>query len=173
MVFWSDNDKDTRITIEEMDDIMKEMNREERKAFAEDQKLRCMIRDYKTAADPRKIWYEIKEYGDTKTGYVFSMAFYYLIVWARYGVKSEVCLDVIKSKSNFLNYTHHIPSEIMVAKMNTITGVIDSIVEAEKTEERGTITIQDIFDGNKLSNYYSLLAPHMSSSRIVEDVYMG
>lgn len=171
MIFYSKKNPDQRITVEEMDDAMEWMTLEERRALAEEQELVCMIRDYKTAQDPRKIWYEIKELWDTSTWYVFSMSFYYLIVRAKYGIKSEVCLDVIKSKKPFINYTHYIPTAVMEAKLNGIISILDEIVKAEETGDRWEVTIMDVFASPRIAQVYSLIAPYMGTSRVVEDLH--
>ena len=64
------------------------------------------------------------------------MAFYYLIVWIKYGVESQVTLDVIEKSKPFFSYSLSIPEEIMKDKVHSITKTMDSILEAEINDSR-------------------------------------
>ena len=49
LVFYSENDKDTRITLQKLNDITRDMSRKERHERAKENKIKGLIRDYKTS----------------------------------------------------------------------------------------------------------------------------
>ena len=95
-----------------------------------------MIRDYKTEGQAIELYNGIQRFGDSKYGYILSMAFYYLIVWIRYGIESRVVLDVIEKTKPFFSYTLEIPEDIMKDKIHKLTQTMDEIIQSEETKER-------------------------------------
>lgn len=129
-----------------------------------------MIRDYKTEGQAIELYNGIQRFGDSKYGYIFSMAFYYLIIRIRYGVESQVTLDVIEKTKPFFSYALSIPEEIMKDKIHKITQTMDTILESEKTDQRGDLTVEDIFQNPDLKKYYPLIGNHIDSSHVFLDL---
>lgn len=172
IVFRSNKNPDVRYTLEQMNSMMEWLNRDQRKHMVDTEDLRCTIRDFKTEWQPIELYNNIMRFGDSKYGYIFSMAFYYLIVRIKYAIKSEVILDVIESSDPFFSYSMTVPVEIMNDKISEITRTMDAIIQAEESWERGQLTVQDIFDYPDLKKFYPILAWHIQSSQVVLDLSM-
>lgn len=172
IVFRSNKTPEMRMTVEDMDKLMEWLTREQRVTMVKNQEIRCMIRDYKTEWQAIELYNWIQRFGDSKYGYIFSMAFYYLIVWIKYGVESQVTLDVIEKSKPFFSYALSIPEEIMKDKVHAITKTMDSILEAEINDSRWDISVEHIFQNPDLKKYYPLIGNHIDSSKVFLDLSM-
>lgn len=172
IVFRSNKTPEHRRTIQEMDKLMEWLTREQRVTMVKNQEIRCLIRDYKTEGQAIELYNGIQRYWDSKYGYIFSMAFYYLIVWIKYAVESQVTLDVIEKTEPFFSYALSIPEDIMKDKIHKITQTMDKIIEAEKTGNRGTLTVEDIFQNPDIKKYYPIIGKTIDSSQVFLDLSM-
>lgn len=172
IVFRSNKAPDKRMTVEDMDKLMDWLTREQRVNLVKTQELRCMIRDYKTEGQAIELYNGIQRFGDSKYGYILSMAFYYLIVWIRYGIESRVVLDVIEKTKPFFSYTLEIPEDIMKDKIHKLTQTMDEIIQSEETKERWQLTVEDIFQNPDLKKYYPLIGNYIDSSKVYLDLSM-
>ena len=100
IVFRSNKTPEMRMTVEDMDKLMEWLTREQRVTMVKNQEIRCMIRDYKTEWQAIELYNWIKGSETANTGLSSPMAFYYLIVWIKYGVESQVTLDVIENQNH-------------------------------------------------------------------------
>lgn len=159
-----------RITMDEFKTLTEWMNRDEIHAFTKEKNIKWMIRDYKTVWDIASIRKEIQYAGDTKYWYISSMAFYYLIVWINTWIPCEARLDIIRKTKPFISYTEVINETLMLEKMKPIINILDKIVEAEKTWERGEISIEDIIENPMLSTYYPILMESIGTHTVYTDM---
>ena len=100
------------------------------------------------------------------------MAFYYLIVWIKYAIESDVTLDVIEKTEPFFSYALSIPQDIMKDKIHSITKTMDQIIQAEESQQRGELNVEHIFQNPDLKKYYPLIGQHIDSSQVFLDLSM-
>ena len=109
--------------------------RDEQKKIINDLGLVSSIRDFKTCWDIAKLHKELKRWDESKD-YIFSMSFYYCIVYVLYGLESTVYLDVVESKAPYVTDTISVADYILKDSLETkIKHTLDSIIKAEKTGE--------------------------------------
>lgn len=172
IVFRSNKAPDMRMTLADMDRLMEWLTREQRVNLVKTQELRCVIRDFKTEWQAIELYNWIQKYWDSKYGYIFSMAFYYLIVWIKYAIESDVTLDVIEKTEPFFSYALSIPQDIMKDKIHSITKTMDQIIQAEESQQRGELNVEHIFQNPDLKKYYPLIGQYIDSSQVFLDLSM-
>ena len=86
-----------------------------------------IIRDWKTSGNLESFEYDMYWNYD----YVFSMSFYYVLALAKYGVRSEVFLDVVGKKEPHGSYVYRMKQAAMVKKIQEeVKPLMDDLVRA-------------------------------------------
>ena len=121
-------DKDeNRYLPQEVDEYIAAQWREEWVKLIKDNSIRWIIRDRKTSWNMDTFEYDMEETFD----YVLSMSFYYVLALAKYGVSSDVYLDVLSKKDPFWSYIYRLKPERIVDKIRFyIKPLTDDLIRA-------------------------------------------
>ena len=150
-------DEVERYTIEEYDKLVEWMNRNQKKQYVVDNWIKGLLRDFKTikgkgiAKTKKELMYD----QETKFGYVFSMSYYYSIIYVKYGVESDVRIDFVEKTAPYLTEVIRIPDYFLSAKMSEL--IIPTMKLAVDYEETGIYPAADravIMESNELKKYY-------------------
>jgi PDDEXK-like domain of unknown function (DUF3799) len=165
---WEKADK--RYTVEEMDAIMEWLTHDQRKEKAKELWLMCIIRDFKTTDSIDKMKKELMYDGETRFGYVFSMAFYYTLIYIRYGVESRVVIDVIEKTAPYVSDIIELPLSWLRKKLETtIIPTLDTYIKCKENNDRWKWPKRDdILSNKELKSYYR----HFPSSVYTQATYI-
>lgn len=176
IVFYSSKDweNDVRYTIEQMDEIMEWLTNEQKRAKAKEMCLLCIIRDFKTTDSIEKMKKELMYDWETRFGYVFSMAFYYTLVYIRYGIESRVVIDVIEKTSPYISDIIELPLSWLRKKLETtIIPTLDLYIKCKESNDWGNGPKRDDIISNKeLKAYYRYFPSSVYQSATYIDLDM-
>lgn len=110
---------DMRLPLEEIYELLHWKNRNEQNATIKAQKIKCIIRDFKTTSDLRWMKKDLLFNNWDKFWYVISMSFYYTIVYALFGIESSVWLDVIEKTHPYPTDVIALPQRLLQEKLKT------------------------------------------------------
>ena len=139
-----------RYTLAEYMEIVGNMTPEEKRAYAKENKIKGFIRDYKTTESVERLIKDIQYKWDCEFQYVFSQAFYYIVVYSYTGVECDVCLDLIEKAKPFFSCTYYLPKDKLKEKVVEIKWLLENMKVRYETGDRGDITASDIVDNKKL-----------------------
>lgn len=151
-VSFYDKDK-RRYTMQEIDDMLWPLERTDQKKIVNSLWIRGIIRDFKTTRDLERLKKEIEFTGDTKYDYVFSMSFYYTLVYVKYSILSDVYVDAIEKKDPYVSVTIWIPEWMLKDKLREITQLLDRLIDCQKTGEYKLPTREELITNKEIKRY--------------------
>jgi len=144
-----------QVTVEDIDIAKEWMSKEERKDFIKENKVTCLIRDYKTVAQLDKMINELRYDNETSNWYVLSMSFYYSCIYALYQVESDVYIDAVEKIDPYKTSVISIPRSRMKDKLiNTIKPWLDRLIKCTNSNTREEPTREELLSNKKLSWFY-------------------
>lgn len=160
-------------TKDEMDKLLLGKPSDEKLKIVADLGLKWVLRDFKTTRSISKLKDDIlMSYNSTATewyGYVFSMAFYYTVIYALYCVECEVYLDLAELTRPYPTQVLSIPASKLKSKLKeVIIPTLEAMIEAETTGEYKYPSPDDILSDSELRKYFR----YFPNSRQSEPEYL-
>jgi len=153
-------DKDGKhYTKDEMDKLLLWKPSDEKIKIVADLGLKWVLRDFKTTRSISKLKDDIlMSYNTTATewyGYVFSMAFYYTVIYALYCVECEVYLDLAELTYPYATQVLSIPAPKLKSKLKeVIIPTLDAMIEAETSWVYTHPSADHILADQELKKYF-------------------
>lgn len=153
---------EARISREELDAMLKWKNKEERKMFVKENKIRGIIRDFKTTWSMERLLKQLSNSDNEwdRFGYMVSMGFYYGIIYGLYQVQCDVFLDIIETREPYISVVKWLPSWMLEGRLKQINQALVRLEEAIKSGNFLLPTRDEIISNNKLTPYYEYFPNH-------------
>lgn len=146
-----------RYTLEEYEKMTSGMKWKEKEEFATQNNIKALLRDFKTIKPGWIAWIkkELQYEQETRFWYVFSMGFYYTVVYVKYATRCDVWIDFVEKGEPYLTEVVAIPLSFLHQQMTqNIIPTLQLAIEYSNTWVYPSANRTEVLENKDLRKYY-------------------